>query len=309
MKSIHLLKEAQVADKCIHMGLVLSVAALLLPQNASAATTVVNLGSAGNFAILAASKISDVQISPGLGSSTIVRGDVGLSPASGSFIGLTTSQLLNGTIFSVDAAGPAGSVINPGLLTTAQNDLTAAYNDAAGRSADMAFGVVDNQLGSKILLPGVYSFGGAATANLIGNLTLDGNGEVNPVWIFQASSTLVTASGSSVTLINGANSCNVFWQVSSSATIGTSTTFVGNIMADQSIALQTNATLNGSALARIAAVTLDYNTITKSDCTTGGGGGGGGGGTSVPDGGSTLLLLGSGLATMFGFKRRLFSAA
>ncbi len=275
-------------------GGILSAMAL---SPASAATVAVNLGTASNFAVLAASGITDAG-----GVSTIVSGDVGLSPASGSFIGVTTGQLLNGTIYSVDAAGPAGSVINPGLLTTAQNDLTAAYNDAAGRAVDQAFGVVDNQLGSKVLLPGVYSFGGAATANLIGNLTLDGNGEANPVWIFQASSTLVTASGSSVTLINGADSCNVFWQVDSSATIGTYTSFVGNIMADQSIALQTGATLNGSALARIAAVTLDHNTITKSDCTNDGGGG-----TSVPDGGSTLLLLGSGLATMFGFKRRLIN--
>ncbi len=175
------------------------------------------------------------------------------------------------------------------MLTTAQNDLTTAYNDAAGRSFDVDFGVVDNQLGGKTLFPGVYSFGHAATANLIGNLTLDANGETDPVWIFQATSDLITASYSSITMIGG-DSCDVFWQVSSSATIGTYTDFVGNILADQSIALQTGATLDGSALARIAAVTLDHNTITKSDCT---------GTTSVPDGGSTLALALFGFGSVF----------
>lgn len=301
MKATLILKVARNAVTRIHMGLVLTVAAFLLPQNASAVPFTVDLGAAGSFAILAGSEITDAG-----GVSQIVRGDVGLSPATGANIGLTAGQVLNGTIYSVDAAGPAGSEINPALLTTAKNDLTTAYNDADGRPSDMDFGDVDNQLGGKTLFPGVYSFGGAATANLIGNLTLDGNGEVDPVWIFQASSTLITASGSSVTLIGG-TSCDVFWQVSSSATIGTGTSFVGNILADQSIALQTAATLDGSALARIAAVTLDHNTITNTDCadTTPVPDGGS---TPVPDGGSTLLLLGSGLATMLGFKRGLFSA-
>lgn len=293
MKGFFVLKAAHNAAKCLHMGLALSVSGFLLHSDARAVPVTVDLGTAGNFAILAGSAITDAG-----GASTIVRGDVGLSPATGASIGLTAGQLLDGTIYSVNAAGPGGSVNNPALLTTAKNDLTTAYNDAAGRSVDMAFGVVDNQLGGKTLLPGVYSFGHAATANLIGNLTLDGTGYTAPVWIFQATSDLITLSGSSVTLI-GATSCDVFWQVSSSATIGTYTTFVGNIMADQSIALQTGATLDGSALARIAAVTLDHNTITNSDCT---------GTTKVPDGGSTLLLLGCGLAIMLGFKRRLFSA-
>ncbi|CAN5386419.1 hypothetical protein BH23VER1_BH23VER1_10960 [soil metagenome] len=234
----------------IRIGLALTGAAFLLPQSASAVPFTVDLGTAGSFAILAGSEITDAG-----GASTIVRGDVGLSPATGASIGLTAGQVLNGTIYSVDAAGPAGSEINPALLTTAKNDLTTAYNDAAGRSFDEDFGVVDNQLGGKTLIPGVYRFGGAATANLIGNLTLDSNGEVDPVWIFQASSTLITASNSSITLI-GATSCDVFWQVGSSATIGTDTRFIGNILADQSIALQTGATLEGSALARIAAVTF-----------------------------------------------------
>jgi type VI secretion system secreted protein VgrG len=292
MKTNLLLTVVQYDAKRIHMGLVLAVA-IFLHHNATAVPVTVDLGTAGNFAILAGSAITDAG-----GASTIVTGNVGLSPATGAAIGLTAGQV-GGTIYAVDALGPGSSVQNAGLLTAAKNNLTTAYNDAAGRSADMAFGVVDNQLGGQTLFPGVYSFGHAATANLIGNLTLDANGEANPVWIFQATSDFITASGSSVTVI-GATSCDVFWQVSSSATIGTYTDFVGNIMADQSIALQTGATLDGSAQARIAAVTLDHNTITKSPCT---------GVTTVPDGGSTLFLLGSGTGTLLVFRRRLYSPA
>ena len=263
-------------------------AAIFLHHNATATTpATVDLGSASNFAILAGSQITDAG-----GASTIVTGDVGLSPASGSFIGLTASQVPGGTIYAVDAAGPLGSVNNPGLLTTAKNDLTNAYNDAFNRPFTIDFGVVDNQLGGQILFPGVYRFGGAATANLIGTLTLDANGETNPVWIFQATSTLITASGSSVSLI-GASACDVFWQVGTSATLGTGTIFVGHIMADQSIALNTGATLDGSAMAQSALVSLDHNTITGEDCNA----------ESVPDNGSTLLLLGSGLATVSAFRR------
>lgn len=260
-------------------------AVLLLPHNVNAIPTV-DLGTAGNFAILAGSTITDVPLS-----SSVVDGDVGLYPASGSFIGLTAGQVSGGTIYYAETDGA--------LLNQAQIDLTTAYVDAGGRSFTQDFGVVDNQLGGLTLFPGVYRFGGAATANLIGNLTLDANGEVDPVWIFQATSTLVTASDASVTMI-GADSCDVFWWVGSSATIGTNTDFVGNIMADQSITLQTGATLAGSALARIAAVTLDHNTITALDCDIPGGNGG----VPVPDVGGTLLMLSSRLAALLGFNRK-----
>ena len=229
----------------------------------AASPPTVGLGTADSFAILAGSTITDVPVSA-------ITGDVGLSPAAGSFIGVTCAEV-TGTIYSVDASGPLPCrVTNAGLLTTAKNDLTTAYNDAAGRTPDTTFVAGDNQLGGQTLVAGVYRFGSATTANLIGNLTL--NGSASDIWIFQASSTLVTASSSSVTFSGGAQACNVFWQVGSSATIGTSTSFAGTIMADQSIALQTNATLVGRALARIAAVTLDHNTITRPTCaaTTGG---------------------------------------
>lgn len=259
-----------------------------------AATLTVDLKTADNFAILAGSEITDA------GGSKIVTGDVGVYP--GTSNGLLASQVIGGAI----RARPG----DDGLLLVAKNDLTTAYVDAGGRSATVAYGDIDNQLGNnQTLLPGVYSFGHAATANLIGNLTLDGNGEVDPVWIFQATVDLIVQSGSSVTLINGATSCDVFWWVASSATIGTDTQFVGNIMADQSIALQTRATLDGSALARSAAVTLDDNRITDSVCDDGGGDDDGGddddgNGHSVPETGSSIVLLGSTLASLLVVARR-----
>jgi hypothetical protein len=238
------------------------------------------------------------------GSSSIINGDVGVYAGS-AISGLSAGQVSGGTIYR------AGTGFD-GLLLGAKNNLTAAYVDAGNRPvpAANAFGDVDNQLGGKILVPGVYSFGHAATANLIGTLTLDANGVVDPVWIFKASSDLVTAAGapggldnSTVELINGATPCDVFWWVGSSATIGTYSDFVGNIMADQSVWMRTGATLDGSALAQVAEVTLDHNTITLEDCTLNGGGSG------VPDRGSTLMLLGSGLATLLAFRRRLLSPA
>lgn len=273
--------------------------ALTLLTPAARAVPIIDLGTAAGFSILAGSTITDAG-----GASTIVSGDVGLYPTTGAAIGLTSSQVLAGTIYAAETSGA--------LLNGAQNDLTAAYNDAAARPVTIDFGDVDNQLGGQILFPGVYRFGHAATANLIGTLTLDANGDLNPVWIFQATSDLVTAAGapgaagSNVVLINGADACDIFWQVGSSATIGTYSDFVGHIMADQSISLQAYATLEGSALARVAAVTLDHNTITGANCAaeTGGGDTDGGGNPSVPDAGSTLFLLSSGLVGLLTLGRR-----
>ena len=274
------------------------IIALAMLAPAAIAVPMVDLGTASNFSVLAGSQITDAG-----GATTVVTGDVGLYPTTGAAIGLTPGQVLGGTIYQAETSGA--------LLNGAQNDLTTAYNDAAGRPVTFDFGAVDNQLGGQTLFPGVYRFGHAATANLIGTLTLDANGDLNPVWIFQATSDLITAAGapgaagSSVVLINGAIACDVFWQVGSSATIGTYSDFAGHIMADQSIALQAYATLDGSAMARIAAVTLDHNTITGADCTVEGGGGG----NAVPETGNTLLLLGTGLGGLFALRRRLLASA
>ena len=141
----------------------------------------------------------------------------------------------------------------------AQIDLTIAYNDAAGHSVDAV--TVAGNLGGLTLTPGLYK----STSSLqisSGDLTLDALGDADGVFIFQMASTLTTAEGRRVILSGGAKASNIFWQVGSSATLGTNSVFKGNIMADQAVTLQTGATLDGRALARIAAISLDTNVIT-----------------------------------------------
>ena len=231
-----------------------ALAMITFPSSIWAQLTV-NLGSASDFAILAGSTITDA------GGLSLVQGNVGLYPAAGSGIGLSAGQVFYGSIFKSETSGP--------LLNTAQIDLTTAYNDAAGRTPTIDYGAVDNPLGGQTLFPGVYRFGHAATANLIGTLTLDAHGVVNPVWIFQATSDFITAAGapgspaSQVVLIHGAQAQEVFWQVGSSATLGTYTDLAGTILADQSITLGTGTQLDGAALARIAAVNLNDSFITN----------------------------------------------
>src|SRR5207237_8900869 len=129
----------------------------------------------------------------------------------------------------------------------AQSDLTAAYVDAAGRSVDAT---TTANLANLNLAPGVYSGPSKSPLSLTGPLVLDGGGDTNAVFIFQTDSTLTTASGSHVTLINGARECNVFWQVGSSATLGTGSLFAGNVLAMASITVTTAVTVHGRALAR-----------------------------------------------------------
>ncbi len=238
------------------------VLALSAPLTAAAADpTTVDLGAADSFAVLGATAVTNVPTST-------ITGDVGLSPADGSnYSGITQAQV-TGTIYAVDNTGPAGSVNNSTLLNDAQNALSAAYGDAAGRTPTQTFVGADNQLGGQILTPGVYAVPAASTANLIGTLTLDGQNNANAVFIFQSSSSLVTAAGSIVQLINGTQPCNVFWQVTSSATLGDNSTFKGNILALTSATVKNGADVEGSVLVRNAAVTLNANTITDTACAT-----------------------------------------
>ena len=220
-------------------------------------TTPVNLGTAGNFAVLGAAAVNDTNISA-------VTGDVGLSPAAWGPAPALTCAEVTGTIYSVNASGPLPCrQINAGLLTTAKNDLTAAYIDAAGRTAS----TVGTELGGVILPDGTYA-SAAGTFGIFGGgtLTLDGGGRADSVFIFQMASTLTTGSNSKVVLTNGAQACNVYWQVGSSAHLGTGSTFVGNVMADQSITDDGGSTVDGRFLARIAAVTLNNTHITSSVC-------------------------------------------
>ena len=215
----------------------LLAAALSFPQQlATAGEAPVNLGSAATFGVLAATTVTST-------GATMVDGDLGVSPGTT----VTGSPTITGTLHLGDPTA-----------AQAQLDLTVAYNDAAGRS--VAPITVAGNLGGQTLAPGLYT---SATSLEIssGDLTLDASSDPNAVWIFQMGSTLVTTVGRQVVLSGGAQAANVFWQVGSSATIGGSSVFKGTIMANQSITMNTSATLDGRALARNAAVTLDANNI------------------------------------------------
>ena len=243
--------------------LVLCIPLVLVGGASGSSVSTVPLGTAGAFAVLAGTGISDVPTSS-------LTGAVGVSPASGTTItGLTCAEV-SGHTYSVDAGGPLPCrETNPGLLTTAVGDETTAYGNAAGRSPDTTFGAGDNQLGGRVLVPGVYRFGHATTANLIGNVTL--KGDADSVWILQASSDLVTAGSSSVTLAGGAQACHVFWQVSSSATLGGSSTLKGTVLAGASITVGNGVNVSGRLLAQ-AAVTLIADSISRPACSSASGG-------------------------------------
>ncbi len=208
-----------------------------LSAGLEAAQLPVVLGSAGTFSVLGASTVTNT------GPSAVV-GELGVSPGT-AITGFPPGQVTSGSIHSAD--GPAG---------LAQGDLTTAYNDAAGRGIPA---IVAGDLGGLTLTPGLYK--STSTLGITGVLRLDGQGNVNSVFIFQVGSGLTTASGSQIILQGGAQAANIFWQVGSSATLGTNSIFNGTIMAQASISLATGAALNGRALARTAAVTLDSNTI------------------------------------------------
>jgi hypothetical protein len=152
-----------------------------------------------------------------------------------------------------------------GVAMTAQGDLTAAYNYAAAQPGGA---ILTADIGGQTLPPGVYkTTSGQPSLGITGNLTLDGGGNSTAVWIFQIVSTLTTAdTNSQVILTNGADKHNVFWQVGSSATLGTTTEFAGTIMAQASVSLNTGATLNGRALARTGAVTMLSNPVNVPPC-------------------------------------------
>ncbi|MBC7459543.1 DUF3494 domain-containing protein [Candidatus Saccharibacteria bacterium] len=226
----------------IIVGVTLPTVALAAPY-----TQQVNLATADNFAVLGGSAITNT-------GSTVINGNVGLAP--GSAISGFPPGLINGTQYT-----------NNSTATKAKTDLVTAYNDAASRTPVTSV-IAAGALGSMILTPGVYT-AADSTFELDGPLTLDGEGDPNAVFIFQAASSLITAGASTVILQNGAQACNVFWQVTSSATLGTNSTFKGNILSLTSITATTGANVVGSLLARNGAVTLDANTITNETCAGG----------------------------------------
>jgi Ice-binding-like len=233
---------AAVRSRGLGLLLLVLAGALAFAGNARAATAV-PLGTAEPFAVLAGSTVTNT-------GPTVVNGDLGLSP--GTAVTGFPPGTVNGSQHVTDA-----------VAAQAQTDLTTAYNDAAAQAPT---GTVSADLGGQRLAPGVYR--SASSLGLTGALTLDAQGNADAVFIFQAGSTLTTASASSVNLVNGAQACNVFWQVGSSATLGTASSFRGSILALTSITATTGATVDGRLLARNAAVTLDTNTITRSRCAT-----------------------------------------
>lgn len=203
--------------------------------------TGVTLGDASVMAVLAGSAVTST-------GATNITGDLGLSP--GTSVGGFPPGVLTGTLR-----------INDATATQAKLDLTAAYNDAAGRtSTDIV--TLSGNLGGLTLTPGLYK----STSSLAissGDLTFDAKGNSGAIFIIQIATTLTTTSGRKVFLTGGASAANIFWQVGSSATFGTTSVFKGTVMAMQSITFNTGATLTGRALARSGGVTMAGNTIVK----------------------------------------------
>jgi LPXTG-motif cell wall-anchored protein len=227
--------------------LIAGAAVLVTGQSASASIVpTVPLATAANYSVLGGQTVTNTGPS-------ILDKSVGLAPGS-AVVGF-----------------PPGTVLAPGTIQAAnavalqaESDLTTAYLDAAGRPVE--FTTVADLTSGTALAPGVYANASKGPLLLSGAMTLDGQNNPNAVFIFQTDSTLTTGSGSVVNLINGASECNIFWQIGSSATIGTGSAFVGNILALTSIAVQTGATVQGRALARNGEVTLDTNVFTSTNC-------------------------------------------
>lgn len=232
-----------VTTGCATLGVAASLV-LLSTSGASAATVIdgpVDLGTAASYGVLGASAVTNTGPS-------VVNGDLGLSPGTSiTGFGAPSPGIVNGTVHRTDAAA-----------AQAQRDTTTAYDVAASLTPTRS-GLT--QLTGLSLTPGVYS-GGALSLSDNGALTLAGSAD--SVWVFQAASTLTIGSGTRITITGGASSCNVFWQVGSSATIGTAAQFQGTVLARQSVTATTEATVVGRLLARTGAVTLDTNRITAS---------------------------------------------
>jgi Ice-binding-like len=202
--------------------------------------TGVPLGTAASFAVLAASTVTN-------SGPTVVSGNLGVSPGTAvTGFGPGNGQVVNGSIHVADP-----------IAAQAQLDLTAAFGNAAGRTNPT---ILPADIGGTVIPPGVYN--APVSLAITGNVTIDGQNDPNSVFIFQIPTTLTTSTNSSVTLINQASACNVFWQVGSSATLLTASLFNGTILAQASVSLGTGVVVNGRVLAENGAVTLLSNRVT-----------------------------------------------
>jgi Ice-binding-like len=238
--------------RTFRVGLILlgSLSTLIFASSALGATATVGLETAAPFSVLAGSTVTNT-------GPTTMFGDLGLAPGSS----VTGEPHVLGQTYIDDA-----------VASDAKNSLTTAYNEAASRPTN---GSAGTQLAGQEFSPGVYT----ASSSLLlssGSVTLNAEGDPNAVFIFQVPTTLITGSNTTVSLVGDAQACNVFWQVGSSATLGSGSHFVGTIMAAESITANTAATIHGRLLAQTAAVTLEDNTITTSNCASSASGIGGG---------------------------------
>jgi len=216
---------------------------LVITASAQAAATAVLLGAAKSFVVLAGAGVTNT-------GPTTLNGDIGTYP---------TKTIKGAGSLTVTGTVHAGDAVSQG----AKDDLVTAYDIAAGEKPPSP---ISGNLGGQTLTRGVYH--SASTIGLTGTLTLDAAGDPDAVFVFQAGSSLTTASASRVRLTNGAQACNVFWQIGASATLGTGSTFRGSVLALTSITVTTGTTIEGRVLARNGAVTLDTNTITRPICST-----------------------------------------
>ncbi|HLF52931.1 ice-binding protein [Flavobacterium sp.] len=210
----------------------------------------VNLGLAGDFVILSKSGITDVFQSA-------ITGDVGTSPITGAAILLECVEV-TGTIYTVDAAGPACKITNSTRLTSAVGDMQTAYTDLAGRINPDFVNLGAGDIGGQTLTPGLYKW----TSALLIPTDISISGGPDDIWIFQVDGTLDMSSGVNITLTNGAQAKNIYWQVADAVTLGTTSHFEGNILGATGINLKTGASINGRMLAQTA-VTLQMNTVKK----------------------------------------------
>ena len=213
-------------------------------KTVSASVSAPLLGTEQSFAVLAGSTVTNT-------GSSVITGNLGLYPGT-AVTGFPPGIVAGGTIHANDAEA-----------LQAQNDTTTTYNSLVAQACDSD--LTGQDLGGMTLVSGVYCY--SSSAQLTGMLTLNAEGNPNASWVFKTGSTLTTSSNSSVQLINGGQQCNVFWQVGSSATLGTATAFVGNILALTSITLNTGANVSGRTLARNGAVTLDTSNVSVAVCS------------------------------------------
>lgn len=272
-RAAHRLPRTRRSQGGIGVASIASLVSLALAGSAQAANPPVGLGKANSFSVLAGSTVTNT-------GPTTMFGDLGLTPGSA----VTGAPVVLGATHIADA-----------VAVDAQNSLTAAYVDAAGRPSTH---LASADLSGQSFTAGVYD----ASSTLLfsaGSVTLNAQGDPNAVFIFKVGSSITTGSATTVRLINGAQPCNVFWQVGADVTLGTGSRFIGTVMALNAITAQTGATLDGRLLARNAAVNLDTNTITTSACAAGTAGGGGGGTPITPGttGGTTGTTGGTGSTT------------